>query len=150
MRLFFFIVKFYLCSADGKLMGKGKDFINQKEGKKGKSFEEIRFKLMDKEQNITIVSFASGEDHLIALDIDRNVWGWGSNKFKQLNPSSEDAFYKKFIRLDFLRYVIFLLIFSVRIKNRSNFRVWQSKYLYLLKKHGQNDRKHCRRTHGIK
>lgn len=91
-------------------MGKGKDFGILKEikgKKKKKEFEEIKFRFNDKDVFVTIVNISAGEEHVIALDIEKNVWGFGSNKNKQINPYVEEQFFKNFVRLDYLRYVIF-------------------------------------------
>lgn len=88
-------------------MAKGKDFgiIKDRKGKKIKEFEEVIFRYNDKDILVTIVSISAGEEHVIALDIDRNVWGFGSNKNKQINPYLEEQFFKNFVRLDYLKYV---------------------------------------------
>lgn len=91
-------------------MGKGKDFGILKEikdKKKKKEFEEIKFRFNDKDVFVTIVNISAGEEHVIALDIEKNVWGFGSNKNKQINPYVEEQFFKNFVRLNYLRYVIF-------------------------------------------
>jgi alpha-tubulin suppressor-like RCC1 family protein len=88
-------------------MAKGKDFGVMKEhkGKKVKEFEEVNFRWNDKDVLVTIVSISAGEEHVMALDIDKNVWGFGSNKNKQINPLVEEHFYKNFVRLDYLKHV---------------------------------------------
>lgn len=88
-------------------MARGKDFSQSKgdKAKKSKDFEEIKFRVTDRDINITVVSIAAGEEHLIVLDFERNVWGWGNNKNKQINPYSEETFFKRFVRLEFLKYV---------------------------------------------
>lgn len=42
----------------------------------------------EKSQNqpVYIVSISAGENHVLAMDFDRNVWAWGSNSFNQINP----------------------------------------------------------------
>jgi hypothetical protein len=95
--------------ADGKLMAQGKDFgfVKEVNGKKTKEFEEIKFRVTDRDINVTIVSIAAGDEHVIALDFERNVWGWGNNKNKQINPYMDDLFFKRFVRLEYLKSVIF-------------------------------------------
>ena len=40
-------------------------------------------------QEVSIVNISTGESHVLALDYDRNVWAWGKNDLKQINPYSE-------------------------------------------------------------
>jgi alpha-tubulin suppressor-like RCC1 family protein len=88
-------------------MAKGKDFGIKKEqkGKKVKDFEELKFRFNDRDMLVTIVSISAGEEHVMALDIEKNVWGFGSNKNKQINPLADEHFYKNFVRLDYLKHV---------------------------------------------
>lgn len=41
-------------------------------------------KMIDQLRNVTIVSISCGQDHVLALDSDGNVWSWGFNKYGQL------------------------------------------------------------------
>ena len=84
-------------------MAKGKDFsiIRDHKGNKFKEFEEIKFFQSNKELDIVIVNITAGNDHVIALDLDRNIWGWGSNKFKQISPYSEEKLFKYFVKIDY-------------------------------------------------
>ena len=85
---------------NGKLMAKGKkDWgkIKEIKGRKIKEFEEIKLKMdNDNNENIMIVNIAAGDNHVILLDIQRNIWGYGCNKYKQINPNLQDSFIKTF------------------------------------------------------
>ena len=87
-------------------MAKGKDFaiIKEHNGMKYKEFEEIKFMHLQNELNVTIVNIAAGDQHVIALDFNRNIWGWGSNKYKQINPYSDEKFFKIFVKIDYTKY----------------------------------------------
>lgn len=41
-------------------------------------------KMIDQLRNVLVISIACGQDHVIALDSDGNVWTWGFNKYGQL------------------------------------------------------------------
>jgi hypothetical protein len=41
-------------------------------------------KMIDQLRNVIIVSLSCGQDHVLALDSDGNVWSWGFNKYGQL------------------------------------------------------------------
>ena len=110
-------------------MAKGKDFaiVKMYKGKKYKEFEEIKFFHQENLINLTIINIAAGDEHVILLDIDRNIWGWGSNAYKQINPYSEEKFYKKFekmeyskiiygVKSEFVNTVFFKIIFQYDLK----------------------------------
>ena len=43
-------------------------------------------------KKIIIVNISAGDLHVLALDADKNIWAWGSNKFKQIMISKENEY----------------------------------------------------------
>ena len=58
-----------------------------------KKFKQIYFteekKSDENNQEIFIYNICAGEEHVLALDNDMRIWGWGKNDLKQIDPSSK-------------------------------------------------------------
>ena len=99
--IFILLCNFLVNLADGRLMAKGKYFGVNKEvnNKTKKDYEEIKIKKLDQNETVLVVSISAGDNHVILLDIDKNIWGWGSNALKQINPDSNQTFFKTFTQI---------------------------------------------------
>ena len=64
----------------------GREFKGNKNGKEQRQFYEVLFIYNVKPNPVYIVNISAGEHHVLALDFDRNVWAWGTNINKQINP----------------------------------------------------------------
>jgi alpha-tubulin suppressor-like RCC1 family protein len=68
----------------------GRDSVGKLGSKEQRQFAELSFKDSNNaNQQIVIVNISSGDFHVLALDYDRNLWAWGNNQLKQINPYNE-------------------------------------------------------------
>jgi alpha-tubulin suppressor-like RCC1 family protein len=77
-------------------MTKGNYLLGRKlkdiEDKKIYDFVEFEDRADHKKDDIKtyIFDISAAKDYILALDNNYRVWGWGSNKFKQINYLNED------------------------------------------------------------
>jgi alpha-tubulin suppressor-like RCC1 family protein len=81
-------------------MTRGNNLLGRKfkdiEDKKLYDFVEFEDKIdLKKEDKTYIYDISAGKDYILALDNYYRVWGWGSNKFKQINHLNEDKEFKE-------------------------------------------------------
>ncbi len=87
------ICNFILNVADGRVYSRGKGILGRDvmgQGNSQKDFYQVMFKNdSNTSKKIIIVNLSAGDLHVLALDADKNIWAWGSNKFKQIMVSKE-------------------------------------------------------------
>ena len=90
----------FILLSNGELYSRGNgDCIGRKANQNlnEDKFEEIIFHKnysyysLDREPEKKIIcNFSTGNEHVICLDNENNLWGWGDNTFHQVNPKNEE------------------------------------------------------------
>lgn len=96
-----------LSTANGKVLTKGTNLLGREfsNTKQKKIFDFVLFiKENDKKkENVIIYDVCAGRDYVLALDNNYQLWGWGSNSKRQLDPNSN---VKEFIKPTKLSFIV--------------------------------------------
>lgn len=58
-----------------------------------KEFYQVNFKYdSNPNKKVIIVNISAGDIHVLAMDSNRNIWAWGSNKFHQIMITKESEY----------------------------------------------------------
>lgn len=53
------------------------------------SFYQIMFQKSSPDDRVIINNFSTGNSHILALDSEKKIWGWGLNKNGKIDPTVE-------------------------------------------------------------
>lgn len=99
IKIFFYFLLNTINIANGELYSKGISFIGRAKEESEKNnlpkFVKVKFfekdKLDQREIDVIVLNISTGKNHLLAIDSDSAVWGWGSNLKCQIDPDAQES-----------------------------------------------------------